>query len=847
MIKKYLWPLIKRFKGLFISMVFTGMLALGLLMAFTNSYINLVKTYPRYFNEFGAPTVIVDTDFHNTEDEINDILHMEGVQAAETRMTIDCYLKRNDGRQITTRIYTYKEDSLVNKLYVKESLEQSILDRIAELYKKDISLDTLDEIESPIWVSMDATFAENNNIKLGDTIKLGAFGLYLPVRVGKLVLSPETIYVRVKDYIWTDNNDFGLIYVNPGQAVDYLHLISRLIDYKASQDPEFKAMVDAIIETAKIYFPDYSETKLFEEAEKFVNYYGNQVSVIANGNNSEQIANKIKDYFTAKGVKVKDSHLRETTTSYVYISKAARQIRIAAIFLPVFFYAITLFVIILFINQMVKSMTSEIGIMMSIGIRSKEITGLFSLFILIMSIVSSIFGFGFAMILLNMLQSIFIKIYHIPYIIGGINPILLAGGVLSLILIGQGAVLLASKSIYRITPKDAMISNEGKRKSLPKWLDRTIEKSPMSIKLGINSVAQNMRRFLVSVFSIFAALTMTVITMTFVDAKNELLDQTLNRRLIYDCQVYMTETVTQKDIDDLKQQKFIKTLSTGEKGVANGLFTYLEISNGDQKLMLQTVGLADDTPKDLIYIPDSTGKKDMEIKGQGIILDKGSATTLKVDVGDVVRINNHDLRVDAISYQYFNMTQYMKMDVLKTLTDQYASTLFVNTNNEIALLDYFSARGTNSLTVFSSALKADLSARLSSINVFAYILVAFSIGMGLVILSIMTQNALLEQKRNLSILRAVGFRTIDVSNIWMIQSFLQLLISNAFAIPIALLTCNILFKTASSASQVYPFVVNPLSLTLCFIFILSVIGFAHLFAMVTISKWNLADNTRSRE
>ena len=111
----------------------------------------------------------------------------------------------------------------------------------------------------------------------------------------------------------------------------------------------------------------------------------------------------------------------------------------------------------------------------------------------------------------------------------------------------------------------------------------------------------------------------------------------------------------------------------------------------------------------------------------------------------------------------------------------------------------------------------------------------------------MTQNALLEQQRSLSVLRAIGFRTIEISNMWMVQSLLQLLISNIFAVPTALLTANLLFNSASSATQKYPFVFNPISMSLCFVFILLVIGIAHLIAMFTISKWNLADNTRSRE
>ena len=802
-------------------MVFVGMLAFGLLMAFTNTYLNISYTYPHYFDEYGAPTVTVQTDFHDASGELEYMKKIEGVKNAETRITLDCYLKRSDGRQLTTRIHTTKENATVNKLFIKETTNNLKAD--------------------DLWVSVESRFAKNNNFKVGDTIGLGAFGMFLNVKIKNIVESPETIYVRVKEYIWSDNNDFGFLYFEPTQVKGFIKSLSAMIVAKSATDPEFKAMVDEIIKEATIYFPDYQTLITDEQVSKFVESYGNELLIVGNGKNNAELEQIARAYLDGKGVNVKQSTIREKTTSYMYMKNASSQIKIAAIFLPVFFYLITLFVIVLFINQMVKQMTSDIGIMMSIGIKGMEITGLFSIFIFLVSLISSLFGFGVSQIISHLLQTTMLSVYHMPYILGGINIPLLVGGTLSLVIIGQLAVLIASKLILRITPKDAMVSNEAKRKRLPKWLEKTIDKSPMTIKLGLNSIAQNRRRFFVSCFSIFAALTMTLITMMFVDSKNELLDQTLNRRLAFDCQVYMTEKADQDYVDKLRLQSFVKD-------AANGYFTYLEVSNsGGKKLMLQTVALADDTPAEMLYIPNSTGKKDMEISGNGIILDKASANKLGVKVGDHVNVNGHSLMVDAISYQYFNLIEYMKMSTLEGVTDTYASTIFINTTDEIALLNYLSERSTNTLTVFSSSLKKDLSSRLNPINLFAYILVAFSIGMGLVILSIMTQNALLEQQRPLSILKAVGFRTIEISNMWMVQSFLQLLFSNLFAVPTALLFSNLLFKSGSTASQLYPFVINPLSLTLCFVFIFTVIGISHLIAMFTIAKWNLADNTRSRE
>ena len=66
----------------------------------------------------------------------------------------------------------------------------------------------------------------------------------------------------------------------------------------------------------------------------------------------------------------------------LYIDNCIRQFQIATIFLPVFFYSVTMIVIGLFMNQIIKTMTPEIGIMMSIGVDKKDIISMWQIIFL---------------------------------------------------------------------------------------------------------------------------------------------------------------------------------------------------------------------------------------------------------------------------------------------------------------------------------------------------------------------------------------------------------------------------------------------------------------------------------
>ena len=128
-----------------------------------------------------------------------------------------------------------------------------------------------------------------------------------------------------------------------------------------------------------------------------------------------------------------------------------------------------------------------------------------------------------------------------------------------------------------------------------------------------------------------------------------------------------------------------------------------------------------------------------------------------------------------------------------------------------------------------------------------YIMIAFSIGMAFTILCIMSQNALLEQQRQLTIFRAIGLSIWDISNIRTLQSVAQLLISSLFAIPVGGLSIYILLTLASSSSQTYPFIFSWITVLMAMGFVLLVVIACHLLSMISIRRWNIADNTRSRE
>ena len=829
MIKTMLKPFFKRFFGLFISMTFVSMLAVGLLCCFGSCIVNVRDNYKTFVAKCQDADEIISTNFTSRE-TLMSVQDLDEVKDVDARLVIDCYLKRDNAEAANSetehtkvaRIFSYNEQD--NSIFKREVIKKA---------KNDSEL---------IKVSLSEKFARNNNVDVDQTIRLGFFDTYATFYVDEIVNTVEGIYPRANSYIWSDNSDFGYIYASEAELGRGLRQLATTILERFANDDLFKEYYEKAVAQTGITIPDLMQTR---DDVEYINGLANQIFVKnEEGQNMDDVLLKVTDHLKANGIKIKDQAVRRAFPSLVYMDHALEQVQIASIFLPVFFYTVTMIVVGLFINQIIKAMTPQIGIFTSIGISKWHIVGLFLIFTIIMSLAAGALGAPVGYALCILMAGMMKKTYCIPYITPALNPGVVVGSIVGLLIFAILTTLLATKAIFRITPKDATISNESKRKKLPKALEKLIDKAPMNIKLSTNSIAQNPRRFFVSAFSIFASLVLILLSTFFFVSKEEMIDQSVVRRLNYDCQIYMTSEET-----DQTFVNGLKDLSEGSDGFEECFYTYLKV-DVDSKDDVYLECLAVDTGvSSLITIPTNSGHGNLSVPEKGIILPRCSAEKLHVKKGDNISINGKSITVTDISFQYFHPITYLSREQMKDLDVNFVSSYILNVSDENTseLMTYLTNNRAQSLTVFTESLSKDLHNIFDSTNSMIFIMVGFSIGMAFIILCIMSQNALMEQQRQLTIFRAIGFTVLDISNIWTLQSVAQLLTSSLFGVPVGALSIYILLKMSSSASQTYPFIFSWPVVFMALGFILLVIIACHLISMRSIAKWNIADNTRTRE
>jgi ABC-type antimicrobial peptide transport system permease subunit len=816
MIRLLLRSYIKRFISIFLALIFIGGLSAGIFNAFLSAKEHLTNDPGRFFNDYGYIDEQISLTLDERE-EYMDLYNVEGVSSIDMRLSFGVHLQKNNGKTINSRIVTYSNsENEIMKRYV-----------VSELPRKE------DEYN----IAVSNKYAINNGFKVGDRIKLTLYSLSHTFYISSIVDTIEGVYPTFNPYVWTDDYDFGYVYFLESDLnafiKEYAPKLAALIEFDTNLETVFNNFIAAT---------NLSPIDLNNIDDNFASKIVNELIIKnAPGFSEDVMKEKVDEYFKAKGIEPINVMKGEDTASRKYMKSVNRQLGISFIFLPIFFYVIIAILVALFIGQIIRQTTRNIGIMLSNGVSRREIIYLLLSFSVIIAFIAILISIPIGCGVSTLISHSMIKTYCIPIIGNSLSiPVILISA-FSLIILTTIATLIASISIFRITPKDASISNESNRKSLPLKIEKRIQKMPFIAQNATNSMLQNKRRFFISAFSICASLTMILICGFFQISKTELINQGCSRRMNYDCQIYLNSNNDEDLVNEIKNEECVTKY-------LDCYYSYLEVKtkNGYSQF-LECLAFNPNENDGMVNIPDIKGNGYQSLLEEGIIIPKGYAKEMSVSQGDYVYINNVEVKVIGISYQYFHPITYLSKTQFSALSVDYVSSLLLNTNDEVKLSKFLSSKTSQSLLVFTSSLSKDLHRIFDTLDVFLIIMIAFSLSITLVILFVMNKNALIEQIYQLSLYRAIGFKIGTISNIFIFQHFIQFIIATVVAIPLSILSSNILFNLASSARQTYPFIFSFPVVLLALLFVIIVIAICHLFAMQKIKKIDIANNLRSSE
>ena len=687
-------------------------------------------------------------------------------------------------RNYNTRLTFYIQGKLKNDRYINL--------RVLTYDYRDYGLQyvySIDESDEYPNVGINNSFiVTNEDINIKDTIEINIDGEDKTLCIGKSVTTPECASMILNEYIYGNNPDLAYIYL----PEDYL--INTEYENKYNQ--------------LFVFFEDWAD--------------------------QDEVLKQIEDILGKDNVL--DKSLYDNSLIKRRLDINLEPIESVAKILPSAFFIIVIAVTFLFLTQIIKQSKKDIGILRTLGYKIKDISKLFSKMVLYSSLVSIIFGTIFGIILMVIVSNLYKMVFNIPMVIYNINWPLYFVSIIVTIVSGQLAVLLSINQIKKISPKEAFDPEQKALSSLSIKIYSLFSKFSPKIKYSISSILKNKKRFLFSTICLTGSVILIFCSWAFYDSKDEIRNSLLVDRIKYDYQYFYNREINIDDISELNNEVAIKEYE--KLGFAEAT---IHFNSSEEHISVK--GIEDNTHLIGLY----EYKSNLDSIGDGIIIEKHIANKLGVSIGDIVNINNEEYLVEGMVNEYVDRYCYVKYSNLQNIGEIKQYTIILNGDDEKAIIDFANRNDAIDIVSSSKGIKKGIDTEFNLYNVSVYIIIACALVIGFVIIYNTTLTNLFEQKRELSVLRTLGYKVKDISKMWLIQTSIQTLLSLAFGLLFGSSMARYALKAVSTSKREYPFTSNPKQYILTIIIVIVYVFFTHIVSMNSIKKWNLVENTKEKD
>ena len=818
LLKLYLWPLIKRFKALFITMAVLTAIGVTAIISFNGVSKGMTENYNKYVAGSNAPNAFLSLkmpyDFGEHDEKVTEIEDIEGVDSVERCMFLPCSTYLPDKNETkSSQIFTFD---------LKKDYYQPKINPERPTYEKNIA---------NVWV--ESSFAKLNNITAGSKIKIGYYEQYLDVNVVGTLSYPDTVVYGASNAISTENTNFGRIYIEKDELKYLVSGKGGLNDLLESyvKRPELDEQTKKVIEEVMDYFD-----KLDYFFEKEALRFSNRVTIYFDENaNQRETLNRVKAYFSERNVNVLESYLFNESLSASLMQSNSEAMKTAGAAVSVFVFGTVIIVLTMFLLQIIREMMRDIGVMSALGIKKEHIMFLLAMFSLIISVIGTAFGVFFG----HLLE------FGLDKVIGGVfgvvvkaPPLRFWNTLLSfamVILASQLATFFAALRITKLLPVDALNDQASSKKALPPSLDKKLQKAPPAVRLTVNSIVTKPKRSITSFFAILASGVIIFTSIAALASFKSALNNTFDKYIRYDAQVVFASEAEGFD-------KELESIGANDYEQTRYAAPVLSFNGKEETITLQ--GLSIETNK--VQIPIKRGVY-VKVPEEGITVNMITAKALGIKAGDKVLVDGHEANVAYITqFEAFNVC-FCNVNKISEYANNDVTSYLINGVDKEALVKQVTNYHYDAMVTLTADQRNYFESKFQILNMVCIVFIVFSIGLGALIVSLMMQTSLIEQKRDLCIMRSVGFGMYQISGIWSFVTIIQFVVSMIFAVPLSFLTTKLFLSIVNTKMAMVLSYANIWHALMMMALVAFFLLFAHFFCMSIVKRWNIADNTKSRE
>lgn len=719
MLKKKMFRDIKSNLSQFITiflMVLIGILAFTGIEAYMDG---MQKTSDRFYKENNLQDLNVSGIFNSNDlDKIKDI---DNISDAELKLSVTASASGGD----TTLLLNVIDTNNISKFYICEGEE----------FKN----------EKGVW--LDNFYAKENNIHVGDNIKIKYDNITLEEEVKGLINVPDHVYdIKDESELYPNHKDFGFAYIASSEL-----------------PKEYQNIYNTIMVTLK------DSSKKDETKEDIEN---NIVSVVAVTNIEDSLS-----YRTYQG---------EIDEGKTYVG----------VFSGLFIF-IAFLSVITTMTRVVKKQRMQIGTLKALGFSDKKIALHYVSYGFFISLLGSIFGIILGYFLIgNVFINMEMQFFEIP---NG-RPVLNLLDFIVAILTIVGVSLVTYMSCHKITkesPSETLrpLMPKVKKHSLDITTKGIFKKMSFSSRWNLRDVFRNKIRTIMGIVGVTSSCMMIVCAIGMLNSMNHFIELQFDTLYNFDNKLSLKENITTDELDNL----------ISKYGDSTSESLGIEIKIDDKKVSNNAFVTS---AGEMVRFVD---RKDHFIKvdnNDGIYVTYKLASKYNLSLGDYINWHiygsdkYYTSKIVGFNKDPQNQNITMTRDYLESLGIDYKpDSLYTNS-------DLSNTKEITGVEVIQNieSLKSSMNSMLEIMNSMICLIIFIAIILGTVIIYNLGILSYAEKQYQFATLKVLGFNDKKIKKIFIKQNNWIAIISIILGLPLGYYLTDILFKFA--IEEHYDFTAN---------------------------------------
>ncbi len=742
------------------------------------SYLNLHVSYEYTYDvlQMGDYFITVDYLPERAVREMHEIpgVHAEGQVVGNVKLDMDTA----GGERVEARIVSLPSDSrpLVSDVTIVSGTYFSPGD------KREVLLPPL--------------FAEYHDLQPGDSLTIEHGASKTSYRVAGIAIHPEYLWVSksAEEPIATAKT-FGVIFM-PQQRVEEMFGMQGMVNQIGLAFDDGVA-VDETIEQVKRILTRYGIKRFTSKDDQQVGVGTRKIDIV-------------------QGVRTAYMVPREDQLSYDLLKADLEGLRQMAVMLPVLFLGLAALAIYILLGRLVESQRVQIGLMRALGYTKAQVLGHFVDFALVMGLLGSTIGALLGQLMASALTTYYAGFLRLPFI-----QVVPQWGVLA-VGIGVGTIVPVMASVMPAWASARMHPAEAMRPPAPPAGHRTfieillpfVPRLHSIFKLPLRNMFRHPRRTLFMATGVMSAAVLILVSLSMLDMVQDMTGNLLDKTQHYDARVILQGTGSASTATHIAHLE-------GVEAAEALLDQPYRVKLGDVSQATSIRGIVPDSIMYSLITPDGGTTS---VSEEGIILPTFISEKLGVEVGDTVyleplvgTVGESEAVVVGLISEPMGGRPYLPLDKAQELFNLpgAATSVFVKFYGEPSpeLLERIYNMPEVASIEQASSFREYMDESMGAMYAMVGVMLAMSFGLGMAIVFNGVTVNVLDRRREIAIMRAIGMSDRQLASIITMENLGTAFIGILIGLPAGYRVANFIMEaqTASMENVSFAAVIYPRS------------------------------------